>query len=301
MTHGIVGPTDWRRLPSTENVAFRLQAGRSALVVRASPPGHRTFEEVVGELEWVRALGAAGNDVLSVSSLDQPFPVVDGQGHHWIVALFEWVPGLPPIPASVDFGYIRQWGRLLGEIHLVVPASGVSLKRARWRETANLDTTLLDGWTLVDRQEVDGLLAGIVLKGEERLLHGDLGLANLAGDPSRPVAVDFDDACLGPVAYDVAAALYDLVVDNGPFINLQASDAASAFLLGYGGRRPLTQSDLQDLGELWPALVVERSITARRLGVEDPAADRRLVALVRHGHLPQPVMEVDRLIRRLTL
>jgi Ser/Thr protein kinase RdoA (MazF antagonist) len=146
--------------------------------------------------------------------------------------------------------------------------------------------------------EVDGLLGGLRPEpwfGEERIraardeltvagprldagsgdrpIHGDASISNVLRTPAGLVWNDFEDACRGPVEWDVAGLLLDLR-DHGA-----TADDAAAFLAAYGPHRQDLVDALSGLHRLyavaWHASRAATHPRSRRRLAEHLAADGR--------------------------
>jgi Ser/Thr protein kinase RdoA (MazF antagonist) len=273
-------------LPSTESAVYRAAVGSASVVVRLSSTERRTEGEVTAELGWLRHLARAGAPVARPLR-DRPMAVrgPDG-GPRWGVA-FEWVDGATPPAASLTAGELAEWGALLGCIHHasreLTPAD---VPRSPWWQTSNFE---IDRWFGADparRADIALILERLRLEPAPlRPVHGDCGWANVVGVRGALVAVDFDDACWAPRAFDVAAALYDLLVDRG-FDAISPRSASAAMLQGYRRWSSFDDRDEALLVPCWRALVVERAITDARLGCGDGTAARHLADLLQRGVLP---------------
>jgi Ser/Thr protein kinase RdoA (MazF antagonist) len=275
------------QFPASENLVHRVEVNGQEVVLRLTSVSRRCAAELDAELAWLDLLGARGVAVERPVARDVSGTLALADGGPVRAVVFALVDGSPPDPSTVDERLVYRWGELMGEIHRKGGARVPSLAAARrqWRETANYDTARL----------ADPHAAGAVLDrvlgtpAPEALVHGDLGLANLVRADEQLVAVDFDDACRAPAGYDLAATLFDLLVDHGDRVPIRPLAASIALFAGYRRKAPLADTDLRVIGAFWAALVVERAITPRRLGYADPAADARLAALLLGKCLPEPL------------
>ncbi len=291
--------TTVRRLPSGENAVYHVIGPDGPAVLRFTAESHRTLAELHAELAWLRHLEANGVDAVRPlgPAPSGPYPLAGGASWHCVV--FEYVDGAPPRPSDVTAPLMRQWGELIGAIHAAGPAPPPGTGRAHWRRTANYDVSLLR-LGAAERAAVTDVLdcASREAGDTNRLVHADLGLENVLWTGGKLVALDFDDACRAPAVYDVAAILYDVLVDHGATAWADPAELLSALIAGYRRRAPLPARDLARLGPLWAALVVERAITPHRLGRRDQDATHRLRTLLASGRLPEPLAALDATLPR---
>lgn len=246
-----------------ENTVFAVTvAGARRGALRVHRTGYQTEASILSELEWMRALDAAGVRTPKV------VPAADGA---WVVSvridelaeprlcdLLEWIEGRPPEGADLVASF-----RFLGELHARchAHASGWSppagFTRQAWDETALLDARHpviappWENWALgASQREListcrEALRARLRHwgKGPERwgLIHADLMPENLIVAADGVRLIDFDDCGFGWFLYDPASALlYYCAQDIYP-------DLLEAWAAGYRTVRALDDEALAEL------------------------------------------------------
>lgn len=246
-----------------ENTVFAVTADgvrRGALRVHRS--GYQSEASIVSELQWMRALDAAGVRTPGV---------IAARDGAWVVAarigelpeqrlcdVLEWIEGQPPQAADLVESF-----HFLGELHARCHqhASGWTLPagftRQAWDEAALLDARhpviaqAWENWALNDGQRQLVLECREVLRSRLRqwgkepdrwgLIHADLMPENLIVAADGVRLIDFDDCGFGWYLYDPASALlYYYGQDFYP-------DLLVAWAAGYRSVRSLAGEALDEL------------------------------------------------------
>lgn len=255
----------------SENATYRIDfADGRRTVLRVNRPGYHSYEALVSEVAWVRALRAdgvvrtadgvptaAGEDVVA---LDLP-----GEGRRHAV-MSEWVDGCEPSGESLADDY-AQVGALTARMHRharawTPPAGftrfawsladtiGDGARWGRWQDAPGVgpaETALLRPAARLVAERVSGFGDSPDRFG---LIHADMRPANLLvrggrgpGAGSHPGSadvhvIDFDDCGFGWYAFDLAAALSFLEAEP------QAPELAAAWLEGYTREGTLDRASL---------------------------------------------------------
>ena len=268
---------------ASENLVLVSVGDEQPVVVRVTPPGHRGLQELRGELEWLLHLERAGVRAVRLLSPALVGPCDTGDGVV-LGTLFRWVGGCRLDGQGLTEHLLVEIGRLLASIHrattsFVLPAD---TGRKHWYDTANYDVERWAGdLPAPTRHRLLDVIDG--RRGtDERvmLVHGDLGLANIHDWDGHLYALDFDDACMAPASYDVAASVFDIVEDHPDLVSMPAVDVIDRVLAGYTSIVEAPGFNGPRILEWWPVLSIERSLSSRRLGGDRQLADRRLRRLV---------------------
>ncbi len=226
--YGIAPESRLHRYPLTENWTYRVEDGSgSPSVLRIYRPGGRSHQEIMSELAWMTALGAAFGPLVpgviptaagcQVLELTREAPL----GPCYCV-MFSCAPGREP---AEDM--LADWFPQLGAITARLHQQARSWSRPAWfrRPRWDMSTTLGDRphwgpWQsgvddAGERRQLERL-AGVVMArlgrfgsgpGRFGLVHADLRLANLLVDGDRITVIDFEDCGLSWYLYDLACAL----------------------------------------------------------------------------------------------
>lgn len=268
-------------LGDAENVTYRVATPTGPRLLRLTPPGRRTLDEMTAELAWLHALRR--DTALTVPTplsfpngdLARTFDTPDGA---WLAVIFAWVNGefRADRLTAQDTAAV---GQLSAALH--AHADTFTLPTGLQRPHLRHDPAFV-GWDdlLVRRADLTGAERGAIrhavrmahhaLDAAQRagvrthLLHGDLHQGNYLFTPHGVAAIDFDDCQFGPALYDLAATLAHLSLPD------RDGTLRAAFLDGYEATRPLQPRER----ELLPAFVTLRHLWMLRWILErdhDPA------------------------------
>lgn len=276
-----------QELPAGENSVFHVLAATD-VVVRWSPAERRTPTELKAELQMIEVIAGYGVATVTPVTHDIVGPV-SLRGKPVLGVVFRWIENHAQ-PAIDATGSLEAWGALLARCHEASPASTdeIARQRFRWIDSGHFDVDRhLDSWDDATRSMIRDLLAALdaASSPNDILAHGDLTWDNILWPRNLPVAIDFDDACIAPVEFDIAACLTDLLVDQRSRLTRPPEDAIDRFMLGYTSADGEAPKPGKIDGFLW-ATLVERCITTHRTATPDPAAHQRLAAALQTGRLP---------------
>jgi Ser/Thr protein kinase RdoA (MazF antagonist) len=278
------------------------------VVLKVMDPGHRSVEEVHAEIDWQRALTAAGIPVA------QPLPTRDGQDlvvagdPPRIAVAYRRSAGRHLAPAEWTPELFWAHGRLLGRMQ--AHARGWSLPAGRRR----------DGW--LDHRALQrapealpgdaaflGAAAEVAARVREDvptpaahvgLIHADLHAWNVLVDEDGDLtAIDFDDAVIGPYLYDLAMPLYYAVTTRRDEDPGEVADAfLSSFLAGFDAVAPRPPGGAAGIAALLAmrqcdlAIFVRLEVPPERWDDHLTAAARRLrdQVVARHEVVPMEVV-----------
>lgn len=267
-------------LPVSENVALRVTPrGQTPIVLRVSPEGGRSDEEIRSELAWITALeensAAPVSGVVACPTGETPLKVTDPlTGVVAPVAVFKHVDGHEPGDDELA-SVMPRLGRISAQLH----EHSTQWSRPGWFTRGCWDDEAAFGsrptwgrWqaavpdpqqrALLERAEAT-LITRLRSfgRGPERfgLIHADLRTANLLveDDGEHCHIIDFDDAGFGWWLYDLATALtfYENQPDRDALID--------SWVTAYREVRPLPDDDVREIPTF---LLFRRLLTLAFLG-----------------------------------
>lgn len=280
LPHWGLDPAGLAFLSCRENAVFSVTAEDRRYALRVHRPGYQSDSALRSELQWLRALSAAGIEVPAVvpTRTGELFAAgsaagVPGPVH---VDLFAWIEGqelgCALAEAADDPHRIRAAWHELGAL-----AAGLHNQSAAWQPPPGFfrhawDENGLAGaqplwgrfWELpsLDREQRN-LLAGARDRVHRDLaalpkspawyglIHGDLMPENVLVDGERMRLIDFDDAGFGWHLFELVTPLY--TVAEEPWFE----DAREALIAGYRSKRALDDAVL----ELLPLFFLARALT----------------------------------------
>jgi Ser/Thr protein kinase RdoA (MazF antagonist) len=275
---GIPDDSPLQVLPVSENLVVRVAPDdREPLVLRITPPGGRTDDEIRSELAWIDALDRESDvsvaGVLTTPTGQSLLKVTDlVSAATASVAVFRNVEGHEPEEDELP-SLMPELGRISAQLHQhssrwTRPAWFV---RGRWdTETAFGSRPVWGDWRIAvpnpaDRAQLERAEDLLVARlrsygcGPDRfgLIHADLRTANLLVDDGRCSIIDFDDAGFGWWLYDLATAL--TFYENHP----EREDLIDSWLTAYRQVRPLAEEDILEIPSF---LLFRRLLTLAFLG-----------------------------------
>ncbi|HEX5495609.1 MAG TPA: phosphotransferase [Mycobacteriales bacterium] len=232
------------------SAVFRLRTRHGTYALRVHQAGGRHPDVIRGELAFLRHLRSHGLPVpqpLQSSCGEDLFTGtgVDGSTRYFDVTT--WMGGVVR-RNGLDVSDADRLGATLARIHLTsltftrMPERIPPVHSDLWllAEASADDVESIAPWfSPGDRAVLERALAGILptlaqLDSREReaaTLHNDFILGNCLWQDGKLSVVDFADAAIGPLVYDLAPMLTN--IGDEPILR-------SAFLAGYRSQRPLS-------------------------------------------------------------
>ncbi len=261
-----VDPASTMRLVNvSENYTYRVDdpASGQAFALRLHRPGYHSAAAIESELMWIDALRADGvvDSVVPVAAADgrrvTQAAIAGVQERN--VVLFEWAPGEPPDPDTVDplpgyrtlggiaarmHGHARSWQRPAAftrfswDFDHTLGAHG---HWGRWQDGVGVTGDMLQ----LFQRTVDTIQRRLAAygTGPERfgLCHSDQRLANLLEDGDHIRVIDFDDCGDGWFMYDYATTVS--FFEEHP----REPEFRASWLEGYREVAPLAAADEAEL------------------------------------------------------
>lgn len=274
--YGLV-PSAIAELKAFENFVYEAENDDGeSLILRISHSSRRTLDYTLGEVEFVRYLGAGGLRVA------QPILSESGQfveqiadkepGHYFVVTAFERADGVvfddaPPLKELYwKPPLFRDLGRLFAQLHNRAQSykpSSARLKRQEWHE---YDVVDINRFAPPDEALVRERTAQIISRLNELprtpehygLIHADLHPHNFCFADGKITAFDFDNAEYAWFIKDVAVLLFYVARGEA---RSQRDAVAAAFLAPFlEGYREFRRCDREWLAIVPDLLALQRSM-----------------------------------------
>ena len=241
-----------------ENKTFGFDSPENRLIVRVTPPGHKTLGEVKAEIDWLDYLSEHDAPVVRVipSQNDNLVETVDTDAGGISVVCFEWATG--QLVTKDDFSpeLFQTWGEAVGMMHRLTKDYKPSSKpsgRIQWFDDEYLDRALIPSDQDRVLERFDALIEHFKDQPTSRdsfgLIHQDVHHANLFLDGKRLTVLDFDDCVYGFFVFDIANALgFSIWEKPEKMTNREFADFyLKHFMIGYQRENHLDKSWVEDL------------------------------------------------------
>ncbi|MFW9961782.1 MAG: phosphotransferase enzyme family protein [Candidatus Thorarchaeota archaeon] len=236
-----------------ENKMFGFQ---NRFVLRVTPPGHKTLDEVKAEIDWLVYLAENHAPVVRVipSRTENLVESVITDSGPISVVCFEWASGR--IVTKEDFSpeLFKTWGETTGMLHrLTKDYKPLAKGRIQWFDDEYLDRRLIPSDQNRVLERFDSLIEHFKTKSISRdsygLIHQDVHQDNLFLDRKNLTVLDFDDCVYGFFVFDIANALgFSIWEKPDNMTNREFADFyLKHFMEGYVRENQLDESWKDDL------------------------------------------------------
>jgi Ser/Thr protein kinase RdoA (MazF antagonist) len=272
-----LSPDALTELAAFENFVYEAENDDGdSLVLRISHSTRRTADYTLGEVEFVRYLGAAGiaiaQPVLSESGQFVERIADRDPGHYFVVTAFERAPGIvfddaPPLKEhSWKPPLFRDLGRLFARLHNRARTYQPSSQRLKRQEWYQYDVVDIDRFAPPEETRVRERTASIIARlkalpttpDHYGLIHADLHPHNFCFDQGKITAFDFDNCEYAWFVKDIAVLLFYIARGEA---RERRDEAAAAFLAPFlEGYRELRRCDREWLAAVPDLLALQRSM-----------------------------------------
>jgi Ser/Thr protein kinase RdoA (MazF antagonist) len=239
-----------------ENKMFGFDVPDNRIIVRVTPPGHKTLAEVNAEMDWLAYLIENDAPVVRVvpSQNKSLVETVDTDEGIISIVCFEWAPG--SIVTKEDFSseLFQTWGQAVGLLHrLTKNYRPTSKGRIQWCDDEYLNRDLIpsDQEKVLERFDsvIDYFKDKPTSQNTFGLIHQDVHQDNLFLDGNQLTILDFDDSVYGFFVFDIANALgFSIWEKPDNLTNRKFADFyLKHFMLGYQRENHLDESWKEDL------------------------------------------------------
>jgi len=225
------------------NFVYFSSIDSEEVVVRLTPPSHRTRIEIEGELAFQIFLYSKGFSVAKPiqSQRSKHVEEIKSTQNSFFASVFNKIQGervTDEFSKTPDF--LRAWGKYLGELHNLSEQHGslnLKVQRSDWKN----DSIRILSETAVQRApeicrkrfiECTDWLESLEKKSSIfGLVHGDLHRGNFFYNDQTITSFDFDDSCYHWFLYDLAASLSSVL--KAAETEIERSSIIQDFVNGY--------------------------------------------------------------------
>jgi amicoumacin kinase len=212
--------SSYHLISDVENFVYEYQRGNMPCILRITHHSHRTWYEIMGELDWIHYLSNHGVAVPYVLRSDKGALIETITGTHWcfFVTAFRKIQGTSLLEADVcPSSVYTEWGRVMGKMHRL--AQHYHPRESSWRRPAWQENDLLvkrsgylAGQPHILKKIQDILNQVLQLPQDPKaygLIHADFTDVNYYLHDGQIIVFDFDDSEYHWFAYDIAVVLHD--------------------------------------------------------------------------------------------
>jgi len=253
--------SSYHLISNVENFVYEYQRRNVPCILRITHYSHRTWHQIMGELDWMHYLSNHGINVPKVLHSDKGALVETIKGTHgcYFVTAFRKIEGKSLLESDAWTSSVyTEWGRVMGKMHRVTqhycPRES-SWRRPTWQENDLLvkRSEYLTGQTHILERIQDILNMVIQLPQDPNaygLIHADFTDVNYFLQNDQITVFDFDDSEYHWFAYDIAVVLHD-TLPWLPHFGMTLDEFVqffwTRFLTGYVTEHSLTTFWLQQL------------------------------------------------------
>jgi amicoumacin kinase len=218
-----------KKLGDFENYVYETYRNEHPYILRLTHSSHRSKDEVLSELDWMRHLNSQGLPV------PETYPSVHGNlveeseaADHskFFACVYAKAPGTAVSVRSEQFNeeLFRKWGETTGRMHHATksykPSAGINA-RSSWDEDELLSVEKYypsDERVLVENaKEVIAAISALPKTIDNYgIIHTDIHSGNFFYDGEQIHVFDFDDACYHWFTSDIAIPLYYSIIYRIP-------------------------------------------------------------------------------------
>lgn len=220
---------DIKKLGDFENYVFETYRNGHPYIMRITHNSHRSREEVLSELDWMRHLNRQGLSVPEVfpsahGNMVEEIPAADDS--KFFGCVYAKAPGAAVSVRSEKFNeeLFRKWGETTGRMHHATksykPSAGIKA-RGSWDEDELLSVEKYypsDERVLIENaKEVIAAISALPKTIDNYgIIHTDIHSGNFFYDGEQIHVFDFDDASYHWFVSDIAIPLYYSIIYRIP-------------------------------------------------------------------------------------
>jgi Ser/Thr protein kinase RdoA (MazF antagonist) len=197
-----------------ENKMYGFRTPSRKMVIRITPPGHKSAKEVKAEIHWLNYLKQNGAPVVKVleSNNKNLVELIETDQGEIPIVCFQWADGHLVRKEDFSESLFHSWGRAVGKMHaLTKDYQPPTRDRIQWENDEYLSRDLIPTAQTKVLERFDTLMDYFKKLPQDRdsfgLIHQDVHHENLFLDGNRLTVLDFDDSAYGFFVFDIANAL----------------------------------------------------------------------------------------------
>jgi Ser/Thr protein kinase RdoA (MazF antagonist) len=197
-----------------ENKMYGFRTPSRKVVIRITPPGHKSVREVEAEIHWLNYLNQNGAPVVKVleSNNRNLVEVIETNQGEVPVVCFGWAEGRVVRKEDFSESLFHTWGRAVGKMHALTKDYRPRTRdRIQWENDEYLCRNLIPTTQTKVLERFDALMDYFkkLPRGRDSfgLIHQDVHHENLILDGNKLTVLDFDDSAYGFFVFDIANAL----------------------------------------------------------------------------------------------
>ncbi|MFW9919767.1 MAG: phosphotransferase enzyme family protein [Candidatus Thorarchaeota archaeon] len=239
-----------------ENRMFGFKTPTRKVVIRVTPPGHKSVREVKAEIDWISYLRQNGAPVVEPIESNRGKLVEASKSDFGEIPVvcFRWAAGEIIRKEQFSAPLFQIWGRSVGKMHaLTKDYKPIIQDRIQWFDDEYLSRNSIPTDQTRVLERFDALISHFKELPHDRdsygLIHEDVHHANLFYDGNDLTVLDFDDCQYGFFVFDIANALgFSIWEKPDSMSNRQFADHyLEHFMKGYEEENHLDESWIEHL------------------------------------------------------
>ncbi len=239
-----------------ENDMYGSSDPTRKIVIRVTPPGHKTIDEIRGEIDWLDYLSKNGAPVVEVitSNRKNLLEIIETDQGEVPVVCFRWAEGHLVKREDFSESLFRTWGKAVGKLHSLTKDYQPKVqRRIQWYDDEYLSRDLIPKDQTKVLERFDQAMKYFKDLPQDResfgLIHQDVHHGNLFLDGERLTVLDFDDSVYGFFIFDIANALgFSIWEKPNNMSNREFADYyLQHFMHGYEEENHLDESWIEQL------------------------------------------------------
>ena len=267
-------------LAISQNYVYSAFHDGLPVIVRCSPPGWRSVEQIDFEVELLDVLASAGLSVCKALSIEgRLITALHLKESVWLTVVFQKAKGKALWEGSPKEGTVREVGKYIGTLHTA--GSPLIHRAASQREFSESDQRLLsdtgDGVLIRKGYEISNALSKMShSKSDYGLVHADIHSGNVFVEDTTVTLIDFDNVRLGWYFSDLLNLLYEFQMNQSG----NAATLAAALYAGYAEIASLGQMGQELIELLIREADISEIVSIRNRGIDQEMKSTRYQKLM---------------------